>query len=379
MTTIRYRYRLHPGAAAMAVLLAEWDRCRWVWNQAVATLNDSGEWVRDDALTGWRGEREWLREGSVVAQQQMLRNFRAKRAKGKGRRKFKSGKRCLPSLNYTKRGFAIKDGRLCVAGGLSIPVVWSRELPCEPSSVRVYGDSLGHWYASFVVRRGDEPLPACGQSIGIDWGVRVVATTTDPEYDLPQSEYGRGAATELARRQRARSRRQPARGHRASKGYLAAKRLASKVAKKVARQRQDTARKWATKVVANHDAIAVEDFKPQFLAKSRMARKSADGAIGMTKATLIEYAQRAGRKVVLVPPAYTTMTCSGCGARAKSRLLLSERVFVCESCGKIEDRDRNAARVILDRAGLNPAGAEAVRHASLHEIRVLAEPEIPGL
>ena len=38
-------------------------------------------------------------------------------------------------------------------------------------------------------------------------------------------------------------------------------------------------------------------------------------------------------EVVLVPPAYTTMTCSGCGARAKSRLLLSQRVFVCESCG----------------------------------------------
>ena len=73
--------------------------------------------------------------------------------------------------------------------------------------------------------------------------------------------------------------------------------------------------------------LAVEDFKPKFLAKSPMARKSADGAIGTTKATLIEYAQRAGRKVVLVPPAYTTMTCSGCGARAKSRLLLSETGF----------------------------------------------------
>jgi putative transposase len=108
--------------------------------------------------------------------------------------------------------------------------------------------------------------------------------------------------------------------------------------------------------------LAIEDFKPKFLAKSPAARKSADGAIGTTKATLIEYAQRAGRKVVLVPPAYTTMTCSGCGARAKSRLLLSERVFVCDFCGAIQDRDRNAARVILHRAGLNPAGADAVRH-----------------
>ena len=79
----------------------------------------------------------------MVAQQQMLRNFRAKRAQGKGRRKFKSGKRSLPSLNYTRRGFVVKGARLCLAGGLSIPVVWSRELPSEPSSVRVYRDSIG--------------------------------------------------------------------------------------------------------------------------------------------------------------------------------------------------------------------------------------------
>lgn len=291
MSVVPYRDRLRPGAAALAALLGEWDRCRWAWNQAVARLNESGEWVRDDVLTSWRREHDWLREGSVVAQQQMLRNFRAKRAKGQGRRKFKSAKRTLPSLNYTRRGFAIKDRRLYLAGGLCIPVVWSRELPSDPGSVRVYRDSIGHT--------------------------------------------------------------------------------------KVARQRRDAARKWARKVVANYGALAVEDFKPRFLAESRMARKSADGAIGATKAVLIEYARPAGRKVVLVPPAYPTMTCSGCGARATSRLLLSQRVFVCGSCGMIEDRDRNASRVILDRAGLNPAGAEAVRHSDLLEVRVLAEPEIP--
>ena len=379
MNLVRYRYRLRPGATAMAALLREWDLCRWVWNQAVARPNESGEWVRDDTLTGWRRKHDWLREGSVVVQQQMLRNFRAKRAKGNGRRKFKSGKRSLPSLNYTKRGFAVRDGRLCLAGGLSIPVVWSRQLPSEPSSVRIYRDHIGHWYASFVVHRDEQALPVCERSIGIDWGVRAVATTTDPEYDLPHPEYGKRAARELARRQRAMARRKPRPGERASKGYLGAKRVVAKLSKKVGRQRQDTARKWATKVVADHGSLAVEDFKPRFLAKSRMARKSADGTIGATKATLIEYAQRAGRKVVLVPPGYTTMTCSGCGARAKSRLLLSERVFVCESCGMVQDRDRNAARVILDRAGLNPAGVEAVRHSSLLEIRVLAEPGIPAL
>jgi putative transposase len=43
----------------------------------------------------------------------------------------------------------------------------------------------------------------------------------------------------------------------------------------------------------------------------------------------------------------------------------------------IQDRDKNAARAILDRAGLNPAGVEAVRHSDLLELRVLAEPGIP--
>lgn len=81
-----------------------------------------------------------------------------------------------------------------------------------------------------------------------------------------------------------------------------------------------------------------------------------------------------------IQPAHTTMTCSGCGARAKSRLLLSQRMFVCESCAMVQDRDRNAGRVILaTRAGLNPAGVEAVRHSDLLEVRVLAEPGIRAL
>ncbi|GAA2283639.1 hypothetical protein GCM10010149_30950 [Nonomuraea roseoviolacea subsp. roseoviolacea] len=32
----RFTYRLRVSSAACAGLLAEWDRCRWVWNQCVA-------------------------------------------------------------------------------------------------------------------------------------------------------------------------------------------------------------------------------------------------------------------------------------------------------------------------------------------------------
>jgi putative transposase len=373
--TVRYTYRLRPGRQAETRLLAEWDCVRWVYNQTLERKKN-GERCPSRCLTEWRAEHEWLRAGSQNAQQSVLWNFPT-RAKH-----FKSVKRTLPSIAYTTRGFSIRDDRLVVAKVPPIPVVWHRELPSEPTSVRVHRDAAGRWWASFVVRRDVEPLPAAdGRGIGIDWGVSAVATTTDPDYDLPHPEHGKRAAEALARSQRQMARRRPPRGHRASSGYLDAKRRTAKLYAQVQRRRRHDALQWANRVVVDHDLIAVEDFRPKFLARSTMARKAADGAVGATKRTLIERAERAGREVVIVPPAYTTMTCSACSARAKHKLALSERTFRCCSCGHTEDRDRNAARVILATAETNRAGVETVRHSDPpSEVgRVLVEPESPRL
>ena len=113
-----------------------------------------------------------------------------------------------------------------------------------------------------------------------------------------------------------------------------------------------------------------------------MARKAADAAIGAAKRELVDRGTRAGRKVVLVPPAYTTMTCSQCGTRAKDRLGLGLRVFRCDTCGYTACRDRNAARTILATAERDRAGADDVRHAitSFRDGgRVRSEPEIPRI
>jgi putative transposase len=149
-----------------------------------------------------------------------------------------------------------------------------------------------------------------------------------------------------------------------SAGYERARRKAARAHARVAAQRRDTARKWAKAVVLGHDVIAVEDFRPKFLARSAMARKAADAAIGATKRGLIEMAARHGRAVHLVNPAHTTMDCANCGARAKTRLLLSERTCTCTACGAVSPRDKNSAAVMLARAGLSPDGADRVRPAA---------------
>ena len=194
--------------------------------------------------------------------------------------------------------------------------------------------------------------------------MKDIAVTTSDAHDLPHPQYGKKQADKMSRYQRQMARRKPGKGQKPSAGYKRAKRQAAKAHAKAAAQRQDTARKWAKNVVRDHDVIAVEDFRPKFLARSTMARKAADAAIGAAKRSLLEMAAKHGRVVHLVDPAYTTMDCSACGTRAKSRLLLSERTYTCSACGTVLPRDKNSAAVMLVRAGLNPAGADRVRPAA---------------
>jgi putative transposase len=377
----RYTYRLRVSSTAEARLLGEWSRCRWIWNECVSRSKKAhvdgekcGPARLDKMLTEARAINNWLREGSSVPQQQIIRDFGKSRAKAlkdirerlpmqrrAGMPKYKKKHHADPSLNYTRNGFRRKDGRLHLAGGIVVTVVWSRDLPDAAGSVRVFRDSLGHWYCSFVAPAEVRVLPPTGAVIGIDWGVKETATTTSAAHDLPHAGHGRHAAARLARYQRQMARRKPPRGKPGSKGYLDAKRHAAKTHKKIARQRQDTACKWAKAVVTDHDVIAVEDFRPRFLAKTSMARKAADAAIGATKRALIDMGRKHGRDIRLVHPAYTTMDCAPCGARAKHALPLGERVYTCTACGHTCPRDKNSAYVMLIRAGLLPASADRGR------------------
>ncbi|MFE7548335.1 RNA-guided endonuclease InsQ/TnpB family protein [Streptomyces gardneri] len=386
----RYTYRLRVSSTAEASLSAEWARCRWVWNECVAMSRKvhlanraaeekitCGPAQLDRMLTEARRSLTWLREGASVPQQQVVRDFAKSRAKAlkdikaklqmrqrAGMPRIKRKRETLPSLNYTTRGFRLKDGRLHLAGGIVLGMVWSRDLPSVPSSVRVHRDSLGHWYASFVVTIEPDPLPVTGRVIGIDWGVKETATTTSDTHDLPHAEHGKTAAQKLARHQRMMARRATPKNRPDTVGYRKARAQAAKLHKKIARQRQDTARKWAKQVVRDHDALAVEDFRPKFLSKTTMARKAADAAITATKIALIEMGHKHARPIHLVHPTHTTMDCAQCGARAKHALPLSERTYTCTACGAVSPRDKNSARVMLVRAGLNPAGADLVRPAT---------------
>jgi putative transposase len=79
-----------------------------------------------------------------------------------------------------------------------------------------------------------------------------------------------------------------------------------------------------------------------------LAKSISDASWAQFRTILEGKAAYAGRRVVAVPPAYTSQDCSGCGERVRKSL--SMRTPVCPSCGLVLDRDENAALNIL-RAG----------------------------
>jgi putative transposase len=67
-----------------------------------------------------------------------------------------------------------------------------------------------------------------------------------------------------------------------------------------------------------------------------------------------------GSRLLVAPRFYpSSKTCSGCGA-IKADLPLGVRVFCCQGCGLVLDRDVNAARNLAGLAGLLTVGSPGV-------------------
>lgn len=417
---VRYTYRLRPGKQAERYLLAEWDACRYVWNQMVEESQrryENGQTFGPNEaskhLTHLRHTVKdengalWLAVHSSVPQQQIVRGFSSSRKKAlldrknkkhirSGLLRYKSRRYAQPTLNYVGRAFGLVEVsgvlRLKLTKGVTIPVVWSRRLPSVPTSVRVYRKPDGKWFASFVVETTPEcDTPNTGSVVGIDWGVQETATTVtvneqgevreSKDLDMPFGAYERKYEKPLAEAQRRMARRYQKDKRRCeqSRGYKKALRQYRELKRRSTAQRKDAANKWAVKVCRNSDAIASEDFKPKFLSRTTMASKAQDAAIGQLIDTLERQAVKRGRRFVKVNPAYTTQDCSNCGARAKHRLGLQDRVYKCEHCGFVLDRDRNSAINMLIGAGFipGPIGTLSRSDAAVHGRAVPEKVKIP--
>ena len=216
------------------------------------------------------------------------------------------------------------------------------------------------WYVCFsCVEVPLHPLPPTGRETGIDVGLMVFLVTAEGDRVENPRHYRRGEKR-LAKAQRRVSRRQKGSNRRKK-----AVQLLARAHQHVRRQRRDFHHTTALALLRTYDGIYLEDLRVANMLRNRSFAKSISDAGWAAFRTILDAkAAWAGRRVVAVPPAYTSQDCSGCGARVQKSL--SVRTHLCPSCGLVLDRDANAARNIL-RAGQARHGAEAMATALKRE------------
>ncbi|HCU50215.1 MAG TPA: transposase, partial [Micromonosporaceae bacterium] len=363
---LRYQFRLCPSPGQQQTLARAFGCARVVFNDGLRerelARREGQPYVTDAELSRrltvakTAPERVWLGEVSAVILQQALadlntayRNFFSSvSGKRKGPKvgppRYRSKRDTRQTIRFTAnaRFKVLGNGRLRLPKIGDVCVRWSRELPCEPSSVTVVKDSAGRYFASFVVECGDpKPLPPADAEIGLDLGLASYAVDSQGRV-IANPRFLRNHERRLRKAQKALSRKEKGSSNRARARIRVARAHA-----KVSDCRRDWLHQTTTRLIRENQAVYLEDLAVKGLARTRLAKSVHDASWGTFRRMLVEKAQRYGRHVSVIgrfEP--TSQVCSACGHKDGPKPL-SARSWICTPCGTTHDRDHNAAKNIL--------------------------------
>jgi putative transposase len=250
---------------------------------------------------------------------------------------------------FKKKGehdsFYVSNDQCQIAGKrLRIPILgWVRMREALRFTGKVMAVTVSRiaqrWYASISVQIESVPVVCENQAtVGVDLGVARLATFSTGEI----VEGPKPLRRLLAKLQRCS--RQLSRKVKGSSNRGKARNRLARLHARIAWQRKDALHKLTTNLVQRFGTIVVEDLHVKGLIGNRhLALAISDMGFGMFRQMLIYKAEVAGVTVILADRWFpSSKLCSRCGCLCET-LTLAARVFHCEACGFISDRDLNAA------------------------------------
>lgn len=361
-----FQYRLYPTPAQANTMQATLDECRWLYNRLLEerkmawdeTETNLTYYDQQNRLPILKAERPSL----SAVHSQVLQNVavridlafkaffrRVKVGEAPGYPRFR-GAGWYDSFCYPQSGHKLDGSCVALSKIGHVKAVIHRPLEGKVKTCCIKRTSTGKWFATFSCEVGDAPLPASESAIGIDVGLTAFATMSDGD-EIANPRFFRTDEKALAKAQRRLAKEEkgtPARRKR--------RKPVARIHERIAHRRKDFAHQHSRRVVSQHGTIAVEDLSVNRMVHNHCLAKSISDAAWSAFMGMMAYkAANAGRRFILVNPAYTSQDCSRCGHRQK--MPLSERVYQCPCCHLVLSRDVNAARNIL-ALGLQGIGEE---------------------
>ena len=376
---VNIRYRLRGDSAMYRYLEELAGANRYLWNHALGKIREDYE-SSGSAETSYIGlanwykqhkdtEALWLSEYPVASTRAGLKRladaFRAFFAGKRGHPRFKKKR-------TARKSFAVDvtDGQLMLGGyfrlkrGMFAKMMQADRLGryCNPvpKTASVF-ERRGRWYAVVTYEVDALEHTADNVGIGVDRNCGQIADSTGRIHELTDT-------TRLDRRVRHLQRRL-SRRRKGSSRYNKTQRTIARHKRKIAGVRGNDLRHIAKNITDTSTLVFLEDLKVKGMTSSAKGSMQRPGRNVRQKAALNRSILATGwgnlerfleerscaRKVA---PAYTSQTCSLCGAvDAGSRR--SQSVFRCTTCGYWANADTNAALNILalGMASANGRGA----------------------
>ncbi len=349
-----FKYRFFPTDKQSAQLARTFGCARYVYNQALDFRSKAWRQEKKSVgyhdtalkLTEWKKEpeRAFLCGVSSVVLQQSLRNlddaftnFFEKRAEYP---KFKS-RRHRQSARYAANAFTFRDSQITLAKqSAPLDIAWSRPLPEDAKllSLTVSRDTANRYFVSILVETDVQPLKQVKAEVGIDVGIKTLATTSD-------GEKIENARPLVRREKRLRIlQRRLSRKVKDSNNRKKARFRVARLHTRISDTRRDTLQQFTTRIIRENQAIYVEGLNVAGMVKNHnLARHIADAAFGEIFRELEYKAEWYGRTYLALNRFFpSSKLCSSCGYLL-DELPLSVREWDCLVCGAHHDRDINAA------------------------------------
>jgi len=361
------KVRLEPNNVQNSKMFQSAGTARWAYNWTLARQEENhkngGKFIQDGDLRKeltqlkQTNELKWLNNYSNNITKQAIKDacdtFKKFFNKQAERPKFKSRKKSPPKFYQDIEKIKFKDGkaRLEKIGWVNLSEEDRIPEDSKYTNPRVTFDGV-HWYVSVGFEVQQEVAQLTTESIGIDLGVKnlaIVSNIEKPFKNINKTKKVKKIEKKMRRLQR-----------KVSKKYLKNKKGVSyvktsniiktekdikKLHKRLDNIRTDYRHKVTTEIVKTKPSrIVMESLNVKGMMQNKHLSKSIAQQGLYEFKTMIQYkSNKYGIEFVEADKWYpSSKTCSVCG-HVKPKLSLSERVFECECCGTVIDRDKNAS------------------------------------
>ena len=365
-----YYYRLYPTPAQTELLNQHIGSTRFVYNLALDTKQQAytriGKTISCfdliNQLPDLKTECPWLKLVNSQSLQMALRNLDnafTNFFKGRGeypnfRKKSSSGSFQVPAngqVDFQKGAIRLPKFKS------GIKAVLHRKFRGTVKTVTIRRTFTGKFFASVLVDTNQQaetlvPLnPA--NVVGLDLGIKDFLVTSEGEAVVnPKHLLNNLVRLKVLRR----------RASRKVKGSANRRKANQRVAhqhERITNCRKDFLHQLSSKLVKNHDGLAIEDLAVKNLLKNhKLAQAISDVSWAEFRRQLEHKCEWQGKHLLVIGRFQTsTKLCSTCGY-TNHTLTLANREWDCPSCGSHHNRDHNAAINIKRMALVKHSGAE---------------------